>query len=181
MANTERPIPFLKDDFKNPSSGVNPASLKVSEFHVRAESFLPERRAGFRLQQKTTATAGTSSCGSCCWYIQGQVICSVSVGWVGLSDYTWEVGSFSWEYRLFLGAAYCDGAVSLPYQASSHSLRSPVAGSHGMPSPFTYSSSSPWKLKKDKEELVMSNSCANSTVCISGAKYVFLFILICFF
>ena len=106
MANTERPISFLKDDFKNPSSGVNPASLKDSEFHVRAESFLPERRAGFRLQQKTTATAGTSSCGSCCWHIQEQVLCPVSVGWVGLSDYAWEVGSFSWEYRLFLGTAY---------------------------------------------------------------------------
>lgn len=39
MANTERPISFLKDDFKNPSSGVNPASLKESEHHVRAESF----------------------------------------------------------------------------------------------------------------------------------------------
>ena len=39
MANTERPISFLKDDFKKPSSGVNPASLKDSEFHVRAESF----------------------------------------------------------------------------------------------------------------------------------------------
>ena len=47
MANTERPISFLKDDIKNPSSGVNPASLKELEHHVRAESFLPERRAGF--------------------------------------------------------------------------------------------------------------------------------------
>ncbi len=40
MANTEQPISFLKDDFKNPSSGVNPASLKESEFHVPAESFM---------------------------------------------------------------------------------------------------------------------------------------------
>lgn len=32
----------------------------------------------------------------------------------------------------------------------------------------------------DKGELMMSSSCANSIVCISGAKYVFLFILICF-
>ena len=47
MANTERPLSFLKVDFKNPSSGVNPASLKDSEHHVRAESFLPERRAVF--------------------------------------------------------------------------------------------------------------------------------------
>ena len=111
MANTERPISFLKDDFKNPSSGVNPASLKDSEFHVRAESFLPERRAGFRLQQKTTATAGTPSCGGCCWHIQEQVLYPVSVGWVGLSDYAWEVCSSSWKSRPFLGAAYCDGAA----------------------------------------------------------------------
>ena len=179
MANTERPISFLKDDFKNPSSGVNPASLKDSEFHVRAESFLPERRAGFRLQQKTTATAGTPSCGSCCWHIQEQVLYPVSVGWVGLSDYAWEVCSSSWKSRPFLGATYCDGAASLPYQASSHSLRSPVAGSHGMPSPFTYSSSSPRELQTNIE-LAMGSSCANSTVCISGVKYVFLFILICF-
>ena len=40
MANTERPLSFLKDDFKNSSSGVNPASLKDSEFHVRVESFM---------------------------------------------------------------------------------------------------------------------------------------------
>ena len=39
MANTERPISFLKDDFKNPSSGVNPASLNESEHHIRAEFF----------------------------------------------------------------------------------------------------------------------------------------------
>ena len=47
MANTEHLLSFLKDDLKSPSSGVNPASLKDSEFHVRAESFLPERRVGF--------------------------------------------------------------------------------------------------------------------------------------
>ena len=47
MANTERPISFLKDDFKNPSSGVNPASLKDSEFHVRAESFMDKKSVGF--------------------------------------------------------------------------------------------------------------------------------------
>ena len=39
MANTEHPFSFLKDGLKSPSSGVNPASLKDSEFHVRAESF----------------------------------------------------------------------------------------------------------------------------------------------
>ena len=39
MANTERPLSFLKDGLKSPSFGVNPASLKDSEFHVRAESF----------------------------------------------------------------------------------------------------------------------------------------------
>ena len=32
MANTERPISFLKDDFKNPSSGVNPAASKNQSF-----------------------------------------------------------------------------------------------------------------------------------------------------
>ncbi len=47
MANTEHLLSFLKDDLKSPSSGVNPASLKDSEFHVPAESFMPERRAGF--------------------------------------------------------------------------------------------------------------------------------------
>ena len=39
MANTERPLSFLKDDFKNPSSEVNPASLNESEHHIRAEFF----------------------------------------------------------------------------------------------------------------------------------------------
>lgn len=29
------------------------------------------------------------------------MLCPVSVGWEELSDYVWEVGSFSWEYRLF--------------------------------------------------------------------------------
>ena len=47
MANTEHLLSFLKDDLKSPSSGVNPASLKESEHHVRAESFLPKRRVGF--------------------------------------------------------------------------------------------------------------------------------------
>ena len=47
MANTEHPFSFLKDGLKSPSSGVNPASLNESEHHVRAESFLPERRAVF--------------------------------------------------------------------------------------------------------------------------------------
>ena len=32
MANTERPLSFLKDDFKNPSSGVNPAASKNQSF-----------------------------------------------------------------------------------------------------------------------------------------------------
>lgn len=39
MANTEHLLSFLKDDLKSPSSGVNPASIKESEFHVPAESF----------------------------------------------------------------------------------------------------------------------------------------------
>ena len=39
MANTERPVSVLKDDFKNPSSGVNPASLNESEHHIRADFF----------------------------------------------------------------------------------------------------------------------------------------------
>ena len=37
MANTEHLLSFLKDGLKSPSSGVNPASLKESEHHVRAE------------------------------------------------------------------------------------------------------------------------------------------------
>ena len=32
MANTERPLSFLKDDFKKPSSGVNPAASKNQSF-----------------------------------------------------------------------------------------------------------------------------------------------------
>ena len=47
MANTERPISFLKNGIKSPSFGVNPASLNESEHHIRTESFLPERRAVF--------------------------------------------------------------------------------------------------------------------------------------
>lgn len=39
MANTERPISFLKDGIKSPSFGVNPASLNESEHHIRAEFF----------------------------------------------------------------------------------------------------------------------------------------------
>lgn len=39
MANTERPLSFLKDGLKSPSFGVNPASLNESEHHIRAEFF----------------------------------------------------------------------------------------------------------------------------------------------
>ena len=40
IANTELSLPFLKDDFPRPSSGVNPTSLKELWLHVRAVSFL---------------------------------------------------------------------------------------------------------------------------------------------
>lgn len=39
MANTEQPLSFFKDGLKKPSSGVNPASLKESEFHVPGSFF----------------------------------------------------------------------------------------------------------------------------------------------
>ena len=40
IANTNLPLPFLKDGFPRPSSGVDPTSLKELWFYVRAEAFL---------------------------------------------------------------------------------------------------------------------------------------------
>ena len=58
MANTERPISFLKDDLKSPSSGVNPASIKESEFHVPAESFMDRKTCRLLIAAKDNSNCG---------------------------------------------------------------------------------------------------------------------------
>ena len=58
LAKTEQPLPFLKDDFQGPSSGVNPVSLRESEFHVRAEQSAPRSSLASAYEEKSYRDAG---------------------------------------------------------------------------------------------------------------------------
>ena len=58
LAKTEQPLPFLKDDFQGPSSGVNPVCLRESEFHVRAEQSAPRPSLASAYKEKSYRDAG---------------------------------------------------------------------------------------------------------------------------
>ena len=137
MANTERPLSFLKDDFKNPSSGVNPAASKNQSF-MFPQSLLwtkkvPASDCSKRQQQLRAHHRAAVAVGI---YKNRCYILFLSGGWGCRTTHGKSAPSlgnigFSWVPRIWRSC------LCMPYQASSHSLRSPVAGSHGMPSLFT--------------------------------------------
>lgn len=53
LAKTEQPLPFLKDDFQGPSSGINPINLRESVFNVHTEQSAPRPSLASAYEEKS--------------------------------------------------------------------------------------------------------------------------------
>ena len=107
------PLSFLKDDFQRTSSGVNPASLKESEFHVRAESFClkdvpasdcSKRQQQLRAHHRAAVAVGIYKNRCCVLFLSGGVACQTTHGKSAPS--LGNIG-FSWVPRIVTGLPVC--------------------------------------------------------------------------